>query len=478
MISDRIFSSPSRTSWQFSPQVQTRADAAVPEQLSQLLYLARWAGTLLVLSVHGSALFLNFNRLDPNDESAFVAAWRFLVSYEFARQGVIGFFVMSGFLVGGAAIARLREDKPFLLDYCIHRFARIYLVLIPAIVLTFVLDTTGRSIFPVEFGAYGVSYFEGHYDLRLMLADFVNLQGIITKFYGTNGPLWSIAYEFWYYIFFPLLLLPFGRAYSPGTRKIVAAVIFAVCIAVTIRQIWFAFGFLIWGLGAALTLARRPLMRSPARALVLTATVIVALRVIFTGAMMRDYPALLYIPDAITAAAFANLILTMRFSTLQDWRVLDWSGHKRLADFSFTLYAIHNPTIVFLRAAASQFLGLEWAQSTAGAEQWEVLAVSTGVTVAFAFALSRVTEAKVGVARRRLRQLVDRAESRLADQPLAGLMRAPLARRAISRRVGLWKAGGRFEKPRAPGVAAPQSAQGRGEYCEAGDGKIAAAGRG
>jgi len=438
----------------------------VPERLSQFLYVARWVGMLLVLSIHGDVLFLNFNGIDPNHQSTFIAAWRFLVSYEFGRQGVIGFFVMSGFLVGGAVIGRLQEGKPFLLDYCIHRFARIYLVLIPAILLTFTLDTVGRSIFPVEFGAYGVSYFEGHYDLRLALAEFANLQGIITKFYGTNGPLWSIAYEFWYYILFPLLLLPFGRTYSPRTRKIVAAVALAVCVAVTVRQIWFAFGFLIWGLGAALRLARTPLMRSPAKAFAVTATVIVTLRVVFTGAMMQEHPALLYIPDAITAVAFANLILTMRFAAMQDWRILDWSGHKRMADFSFTLYAIHNPTIVFLRATAAQFFGQEWARSVAGLEQWEVFTVSIGLTVAFAYALSRVTETRVGVVRRWLRQLLESAESRLADRKLARLMRGSFARRASARRERLWALRRRPETARAPGVAPVQSAQALLEYRE------------
>lgn len=403
----------------------------MPHPLSQFLYIARWVGTLLVLAVHGATLFVNFGGLTPENESAFVSAWRFLVSYEFGRQGVIGFFVMSGFLVGGAVLARLRDDKPFLLDYCIHRFARIYLVLIPAIAITFLLDTIGRSVLPPDAGLYGMPHLQEHFSPRLIMSDLVNLQGIVAPYYGTNGPLWSIAYEFWYYLFFPLLLLPFGRAYPPRTRYWVAGAVFALCVAVTLRQAWFAFGFLIWAMGALLTVPRRPLMRSFRMALALDAGVILVLRIVFSGAIMKEQPWLQYVCDAITAAAFANLILTMRFSTNLGSRALDWPIHKQLADFSFTVYAVHAPILMFLRAAASLLLDKDWFARPAAPVQWAALAAAMTISVVLAYLLSRVTEAKVGPARRTLRDLVARMELLFGRRRRAALARATLERRRV-----------------------------------------------
>lgn len=377
----------------------------MPELLSQILYAARWVGTLLVLAVHAEAVSLDFSGLAPDQYSTFLSVWRFFVAYELGRQAVIGFFVMSGFLVGGAVIARLQQDKPFLLDYFIHRFARIYVVLVPAIALTFVLDTLGRAAFP-GFAAYEL--LQDHFNTWLVIADLVNFQGIITIFYGTNGPLWSIAFEFWYYILFPLLLLPFGRAYSPRVRKTTAASVAVICIAVSIHQVWFIFGFMLWAMGAALVLLQRPLIRSPWAALGLNFCVVLVLRAVFNVAVLKEHPALLYVSDAITAVAFANLILTLRFSTREHWRVLDWRFHKTLADFSFTVYAIQAPTLVFLRAAASRYPEPGWVDGVATPAQWLFFFIAMALTIALAYALSRVTEAKVGPARRLLNQFATR----------------------------------------------------------------------
>lgn len=376
-------------------------------------------GTLLVLAVHGSAVFINLGGSGAEPQTAALQAWRFVVSYEFGRQGVIGFFVMSGFLVGGAVIDRLKGDKPFLLDYCVHRFARIYLVLVPAILLTIVLDNLGRTAFSPTAGAYGTPFLQEHYNPIYILTDLLNLQGVLVKFYGTNGPLWSIAYEFWYYFFFPLLLLPLSKAYSPTARKLVAAFVAAVCIAVSIRQIWFPFGFLVWGLGAALCVMQRPLIRSPWLALALDAGVILVLRIVFDGPLLEQNPALLYVSDAVSALAFANLILTLRFASMDKLGFLEWPIHKRLADFSFTVYAIHAPLLMFLRAAASHILGEDWLADPSTPTQWRLLATAMGVTLAFGFLLSLVTEAKVGAARRALNRFFARVDASRTDASAA-----------------------------------------------------------
>jgi peptidoglycan/LPS O-acetylase OafA/YrhL len=270
-------------------------------------------------------------------------------------------------------------------------------------------DTLGRSI-SADPDAYAA--FDGHYDPLLILGDLANLQGVIVRHYGTNGPLWSVGYEFWFYISFPLLLLPFGRAYSPRTRKIVAALALALCVAVSSRQIWFLFGFAVWGLGAALALAPRPLLRSPWTSLAIVLAANVAMRVIFPETTLREIPATQYLSDAVVALAFANLILSMRFAASFEWRFLDWGLHKRLADFSFTLYAIHNPTIMLLRAFAVTTLGARTFDGAATDVQWLLLVGAMSLTILLAYALSRVTESKLGPARRALSAIVGRVADR------------------------------------------------------------------
>jgi peptidoglycan/LPS O-acetylase OafA/YrhL len=392
---------------------QISAHAALPpkasalnEPLSQMLYAARWIGMLLVLGVHASAAFLNFNALTPETTPPFVAVWRFVVNYAFGREGVIGFFVMSGFLVGGPVLARLKSQKHFLRAYFIHRIVRIYMVVIPAIALTFAFDTIGRTFFPPDYGAYVV--FEGHYDPRYILTNLVNLQGVVAPHYGSNGPLWSVGYEFWYYMVFPLLLAPLIATFDQKTVIILAGLATLFCLMISVRQIWFPFGLALWILGAWAHLPKQPRMTSTRDAFGLFVLGALLLGVIFNNDVYHAHPWVQYISDTGSAILFANLILTMRFSDGPHSPLLDWRGHKTLADFTFTLYAIHNPTLLLLRATTTAVLGPDWIEGAAAPIQWLALGAAAGLTILLAYALSRFTEGKVDVVRRWMSMSLDK----------------------------------------------------------------------
>ena len=370
-----------------------------------MLYAARWLGMLLVLGVHASAAFLNFNALTPETTPPFVAAWRFVVNYAFGRQAVIGFFVMSGFLVGGPVLARLKSEKPFLRAYFVHRIVRIYMVVIPAFVLTFAFDAIGRNIFPLNYGAYAA--FEGHYDPRYILTNLLNLQGVIATPYGSNGPLWSVGYEFWYYMVFPLLLAPLIISLDKKRAIILTTLTTLFCLAISLRQMWFPFGLALWSLGAWVFLPKQPRMTSPQWACGLFLFGALLLGVIFNNDVYHAHPWVQYISDTGSAILLANLILTLRFSDGLHWRILDWRGHKILADFTFTLYAIHNPTLMLLRSTTTAVLGPDWIEGTTTPIQWAALCVTASLTILLAYTLSRFTEGKVDIARRRASAMLD-----------------------------------------------------------------------
>lgn len=391
----------------------------MPLLLSQLLYCARWFGTLLVLAVHATIQFINFGPANNVDPSLPVRTWRFLAGFEFGRHAVIGFFVMSGFLVGGAVVTHLRQDRPFLLEYSIHRVARIYLVLLPALVVTIVCDSLGRQIFAGS-GVYEFPFLQEHYDPILIVTDILNLQGIIARYYGTNGPLWSIAYEFWYYILFPALLLPFARVYTPRRRSTVAALTLLLVIVVSIKQGWFALGFLLWGMGAAAILPTQPLIRSARMSLVINIVVVIAMRLFVAGERLEHTPSLLHFSDVVSAAAFANLILTLRFCGGEMWPLLRSNLHRRLADFSFSVYAIHMPLLVFMRAGISRVLGDQWLEEPAALAQWTALAIVMSITLTIGYFFSLATEAHTSAARRMLRRFVRGLEI----QPIAPAKRS------------------------------------------------------
>jgi len=393
-----------------------------PFLLSQLIEAARWMGALAVLTLHVNNMFVNQADIMSAPHAAPAYLWWFFTGVEMGHQAVVGFFVLSGWLVGGGALDGIAEERGFLRDYFIHRAARIYVVLIPTLFLTLALDSLGRVFF-ADSGVYDWPTFQGHFSATLFFAGFLNLQSLVFPHFGTNGPLWSLACEFWHYVAFPLLVLPFARNYTFGLRFGGFALGFALAAALSAPGNWFPFGFAIWSIGAFATRAPRPLIRSRWLSLGLLAVVVVIIRLAVRGPLLEAHPSMSLVADLSTALFFANLLLAFRDAPQQGFLALRWKRHAPLADFSFSLYAIHMPVVILARAAVGHFLGRDWAvQLATGANYAMALAVSA-TALACAYGFSRVTEARTGAARRALRRLLDRF---IAAETAPERMTAPL----------------------------------------------------
>ena len=130
------------------------------------------------------------------------------------HQCVLAFFALSGYLVGGGALRNIRDGDWCLSQYMLRRLVRLWTVLVPALLLTWILDVGGQIV--AGSAGYNGAYFDliasgpqksSPADLSLLtfVANIMFLQTIITPVFGSNGPLWSLANEFWYYIIFPLI---------------------------------------------------------------------------------------------------------------------------------------------------------------------------------------------------------------------------------------------------------------------------------
>jgi peptidoglycan/LPS O-acetylase OafA/YrhL len=110
-------------------------------------------------------------------------------------EAVIIFFVLSGFVIAHATAAR-----PTTLEaYATARLARLYSVALPALLATLVLDMLGRAIAPAFYPPFAPQPFLG----ALL---FLNQLWYIDAGAGSNGPYWSLNFEFWYYVLFGMVL--------------------------------------------------------------------------------------------------------------------------------------------------------------------------------------------------------------------------------------------------------------------------------
>lgn len=113
------------------------------------------------------------------------------------QEAVIVFFVLSGFLV---RISFCRHPNLSFWDYLIKRFRRIYFPLIISMVLSVIILAWNGTLVQKLSGVDIIGNF-------LLLQDFGSVKPG-TWFYPFLGnlPLWSLSYEWWFYImFYPLI---------------------------------------------------------------------------------------------------------------------------------------------------------------------------------------------------------------------------------------------------------------------------------
>jgi peptidoglycan/LPS O-acetylase OafA/YrhL len=252
---------------------------------------------------------------------------------------VIGFFVMSGFLVGGRVILRL-PDKGFnATDYFIYRFSRIYTVLIAALVVGYhldwlginYLDSSGIYIHPDQFytNQFG-NDITSHLGLGILIGNLMQLQEIIVPSLGSNGPLWSLANEWWYYVLFGFGMV----AYRPGrllTRVIAGG---AVAVIFILLPLPISLLFVVWGIGAGVAVLDRYWAAWP---FFVGATVAVGCLIAVRWLAAHHENARIageFILDLGTALGYSVALVCAKNL---NGRVKFWPLHRRLASFSYTV---------------------------------------------------------------------------------------------------------------------------------------------
>lgn len=145
------------------------------------LDLIRFLAAFAVVMCHfRGAFFIDYTSLPTEEQN--IANFIFFSSTRLGQEAVLIFFVLSGFLVGGKALERMMNGTFQGRGYCIDRFVRIMLPLIAVLLL----------YLPVR------RYLGQPIQWRDWFGCLFSLQGIWTG--ACVEPLWSLAYEVWFYI--------------------------------------------------------------------------------------------------------------------------------------------------------------------------------------------------------------------------------------------------------------------------------------
>lgn len=266
------------------------------------------------------------------------------------HQAVVVFFVLSGYFVGGSVIRAFRAGEFYWTRYLTHRLVRLWIVLIPALLLGALWDHLGLLVdrAPALYsGGNGNDMFSdvsGRLSLDCMLGNVVFLQTLLVPPFGSNGSLWSLAYEFWYYVMFPLGVCIVGRFTRPPWQAAIPAALMVLMVPLLSEIIWLLLP--TWLLGAFLhwvpSRATSGLQRSAAGAMF--AAALFALSSLDTGHHLR-YTILC---DWTMGLMTVGLIWVLLGAQHRATDTLATRTSRFMAHFSYSLYLLHMPILILL----------------------------------------------------------------------------------------------------------------------------------
>ncbi|AOE63802.1 acyltransferase [Pseudomonas corrugata] len=276
----------------------------------------------------------------------------------FTQLSVMVFFVLSGFLIGKSVCNNITKNNEFsIAQYARDRALRLYPPLIAAIVLMVLLAALAPLLFPSGTQQFisipGATFVRTEFAViaKQLFAALAFLNEFKTSTPSANGPLWSLSLEAWYYVVAAAL-------FAWPSRKLVSIALLVTTVLVTrknqlffmLAPIWFA------GFGLAFFHQRRPEMDNRLFgvlfAILTVATLAAVVLVLFADPLGKgiwlDRMNHFRLVSGLWFACFMALIMGggARFPTI-------FHSH---ACYSYTLYVIHFPVMLFILGAVQTMI--------------------------------------------------------------------------------------------------------------------------
>jgi peptidoglycan/LPS O-acetylase OafA/YrhL len=277
--------------------------------------------------------------------------------------GVLVFFLLSGFLITLSALQKRDRDDYTFVHYLVDRFCRIFVAYVPALVFVAVVDRTLRPspIYPYGDTSSALTWignlfmlqeypaFQVLYRLGLPARDW------FIEAYGSGRPFWTVAIEWWIYLFFGYLAFVVLRRRCLTGRDV------AVLVFLCIVPLYNAMGgvgqclSLVWAIGAAVAVLWDRLVRQNGARLVASRRQAAIWSV---GVVLLSFLLLVgrtfAVPFKVYDLQFAIFVAGTLFGTLfllgfapltlpQAFR----RAINCLADYSYSLYLTHYTVLIF-----------------------------------------------------------------------------------------------------------------------------------
>lgn len=295
--------------------------------------------------------------------------WTHWTNSFLSDTAVIIFFVLSGYLISASIYANIIRHGHFrALEYALSRAIRIYPPLLFAAVLSGVIFLgmwLGGWPGIASKLAFAGDLYTARETISVSVDDLLNTITMRNGLLIINGPLWSLYVEVKLYAVAGLVSFCAFGAMPLLLRLIIAGIV------VWLGEIW-SLGIAAphwvycawWAMGAGLFLAGR--LRDRALALAALGPLLAAGLVMWLSATRID-----------VEGGRVLFVLLLSHAMFFRWT---WSEPvtKSIAGFSYTLYLVHFPILIFAYAAFVRFTGPE-----APATVWRFLVMGLGMGASF-----------------------------------------------------------------------------------------------
>lgn len=293
-----------------------------------------------------AALYVVFFHILP--QKMYLFGINVAIPFRFGPEAVIVFFVLSGFVI--KYTYEKSKDKSFRY-YFVRRFIRLYVPLLFIFLLGYMLKCYKQGMFvsPEWLTLLGNLF---------MLQDVISQKPhVISATYMGNGVLWSLSYEWWFYMLFFFLYNKISKEKLNKWVSIItitAAVSYIIYPFIINRLVMY---FAIWWIGVQFAgtylsggkFTLKGIMPYAYVLFTIAAILTVNLVIHFSYTKIYSYPLVAYPFIELRHFVFAIMVM---FGAVM-WQNLQWKGFnfvfgifKYLAPCSYVIYISHDYLVV------------------------------------------------------------------------------------------------------------------------------------
>jgi len=274
---------------------------------------------------------------------------------------VLAFFVISGYSIRNSVIGNINKNNKFvIINYFYSRLNRLYPPLILSILLSLFLWVISPYFFASDSRTFLITEgklarIEYTFDIFSLVGSSLFLNGFYTNTFNLNGPLWSLSYEFWYYVIAALLCVSKFKHVS----TVIAFLLFAVLsyknkVFMLYGLIWFCSFYYVELYRLHKFIVERKLIRFSI--LLFSALYFAVYISYFSFFQMNEYlnptkfvERIIILSNMFFGLFFLYKLMDLKLS-INDMPKSDYFK------YSYTLYIIHFPILLFIYGATQKIL--------------------------------------------------------------------------------------------------------------------------